>query len=135
MSDEQKPTIELRFERALCQRHGEPFRANWPSGYSMFVCMAIDRVMADPEIAARCGGDVAKIHEVLDQRPLCCILPADELVEVYRANPIAKMGHCQNCRNHGLGTPYAVMTPQGRMDYRHLCFWCVIHRMRPLKPK
>lgn len=132
MSDE--PRVNLTFERALCPMHGEPFREGWPAGYVQWLLPALDAVMAQEGFKAYASGEVEKVNRLLDQKPLCCRLSAEKLLELYVACGVGKRSVCNGCSKLALGTPYGVMSPTGPSRYRHLCFVCVVHSLRMGSP-
>lgn len=151
---EEKPfdaeTTELTHERVLCLRHGEVFREKWPSGYPLFLVMAFQKVDEQTpanEYPVKEGMDKEQraraVEAWLDINPLCCRLSPDGLLKLYleihkelgEDSPF-KRESCQNCRSVAPGAPYRIqMGPRGPLQrYRHVCFYCVIHRMVRLNP-
>jgi len=127
------PQLNLTFERTLCARHGEPFRAQWPKGFPIFVVKAFQAVASKPEIGEAVEGDITRIEELLDERPMCDRLTRDELLTLYGDAAIGRMDVCVNCRRMALGTPYSTSGPGGRVTAAdHICFECVLDWMRPL---
>lgn len=127
------PMVELTFERALCARHGEPFRARWPKGYPIFMVKAFQVVASKPEIAEAVEGNISRITELLDERPMCERLTRDEMLGLYGDAGIGSMAVCDNCRRMALGTPFSRTVGGQVMKDDHVCFECVLDWMRPLQ--
>jgi hypothetical protein len=133
--DPNQPTINMEFHRCFCAVHGEPFREQWPKGYVSFVLPAMQAVLEQEGFRAYAGGDVEKINELLDQRPVCCRLSPDRLCQAYVESGVGVQGKCVCCGNRGPGTPYSMATfPGGPAErHKHVCFLCVVHRIREKK--
>ena len=142
MSDVPPPTppfdparahLEISLARAVCVVHGEVFRETWPKGYPVFVLAAFERVVGQEGFQAMSGGEVAKIHELLDQRPLCCRLSPETLLATYVECGVGVVSRCIGCRDNRMGTPYRLREPSGRLRrLSHVCFRCVVHAIRPV---
>ena len=136
MPDPEPPALELTPARVLCSRHGEPFRARWPRGYALFVLWGFEKLLALPDVAQASGGEIARVPALLDQKPLCCRLPAEDLLALYHAVQAARgpwaEGRCERCGRVGLGGPYLTLNYWGRQRrYGHVCLDCVVYRLRP----
>jgi len=132
-----KPEIHLSFDRVLCPVHGEPLRAQWPNGYATLLVKLFERVamrepFADEQAAyrrERTDGerltDAEVIEALLDRKPLCCRVSAEEMLKAYeeahKGGKFARKRVCSVCGGRRLGTPYR--TQQG--DFAHICFTCV----------
>ena len=134
MTSAERPQVNLTFERMLCARHGEPFRAQWPKGYPIFMVHAFQAVASKPEVAAAVEGDITGLERLLDEKPACERLTRDELLALYGDAGIGKVAECVNCKRAALGTPYSTSGPAGRVTAaQHICFECVLDWMRPLQ--
>ena len=126
-----KPTVVMEFDRACCLQHGEVFRAGWPSGYPSFVLLGVDRLMKSEFFAEECGGKIENANSKLDEKPLCCRLAPDELEQLYNDADAkikyAKLESCQGCGCIGYGVPYRT----ANRAFDHLCFHCIVHRLKP----
>jgi hypothetical protein len=131
MSDQ--PIIELEHRRVMCGLHGEPLRAQWPLGYAIFTLKAFETVCSaegwaeEMKSAYQAGAQTDKeaVERLLDRRPLCCRMTADDLHSLYVETGIGRLATCQGCFATSLGTEYRTV----RKTFRHLCFNCAIHRI------
>lgn len=122
----------FKMEHLLCGRHGEPFRENWPLGYSSFFTIGFDRLLEKEEIQKECKGQLEDLDKLLEVKPLCCRLPSSELFTLYEdVNKMAKVWYvklCSNCARFRFGGPYRVGIPGGIHWFKHLCMSCVIFK-------
>jgi hypothetical protein len=132
------PPLTLAFEQMLCARHGEPFRAQWPKGYSQIIIAAMETIQHDDSLAAECEGDLARLPAILAKRPICCRLPVEKMLEIYEHAQIGSVCACDICRESKLGTPIRLSERNfwGRVKiktFRHVCFECWLFRLRKSK--
>lgn len=132
------PTIQLKLpEAALCPRHGEPFRKDWPKGFAQIVILTLEHIQTDTALGAEAGGDVERINALLLARPVCERVPSGRLRQAYVDADIGVAGRCIVCGRDRLGTEYQRTVP-GRLGGkrvvvdRHVCFDCVLTRMAPV---
>lgn len=116
--------IDISFTRAFCSRHGEPFRADWPTGYAAATVSLAEFVI--PQLQPKGELDLEAspelIEVLLDVVPLCCRAPRGVLFHAYLDAKIGRRATCQVCRRVRWGAPYETT----RKTYRHLCFHCVV---------
>lgn len=134
LRDPDKPLLDFTFERVFCSRHGEPFRANWPSGYPTFMLAAWEKTklmeQAPPDLPLQEAMDWAKAR--LDEQPLCCRFTREELLKLYLGARKWKRRICGNCRQLRDGTRFQVTGADGQArQLRHVCLWCVVYQLRP----
>jgi hypothetical protein len=130
VSDE-KPQVDLTMERVCCSRHGEPFRAQWPKGWGVFTVALFRSLMGSDAFANEIQREVSRVNEALDHKPLCERATAEQLLDAYTQSGVGTVARCENCHRERLGTPYSTSSPSGIRKAKHLCFDCVLHRMRP----
>jgi hypothetical protein len=77
-----------------CQRHLEPFRAEWPKGYITAAVMLVTRVLQRDDIARAAGynpdtgqsAEVTQLKGVLvEYAPLCCLVGEEVMQKIYAA--------------------------------------------------
>lgn len=122
-----KPTIIFEVPMVLCNRHGEPFRVNWPKGYPSFMLKAWDIVVAQKAFGEEVGEKLEPVvvSQVLKKRPLCCRLKPDELRRLYIDINLGKVAHCETCHKRRIGTMCRINSHGG---LGHVCFECVVYR-------
>jgi hypothetical protein len=123
--------IVLDHRRSLCPLHGEPFRAQWPLGFAIFMVKGFQAVTAIDGIwdearrlhglAADADLDPKKLELVFDVRPICCRLSKQALRGLYVDCAIGVTRRCRVCNRKALGTEYKSQ----QQDFAHLCFDCV----------
>jgi hypothetical protein len=130
--DGQPPVqVELTFDRIVCARHGEPFRADWPTGFPTFSLALFEELTKDQQFADVVGKHTNLIHEALDHQPMCERLPKLTLYGAYLKSGLGTEDLCEGCGKRGLGTEYRTKTgPSTTHTYRHLCFNCVVYQLR-----
>lgn len=133
-----RPMLNLEFNRVLCSRHGEPFRAKWPSGYAAWVLFGFEAVVQLESFQAETGGDQFKIELALDKTPICCRLGDGKVRELF--NQIHEKCHvwdqsgCSKCGRLALGSPIRTTNYWGRVkDQGFVCFDCWFNRFVPLQ--
>ena len=130
------PQIELTPERCFCALHGEPYRADWPSGAPIAMIRLFEVVLESREIRRRrFAGELvdddaltAMVAEVLDETPACCRISPATLRSIYVDSGVGVKASCEACGKLELGTPFR--TAQGQ--FGHVCFDCVLFEMVPL---
>lgn len=121
---------------AVCDRHGEPFRKQWPLGYAQLVILTVEFIQESQDLHDETGGDTAKIGEVLLERPVCERVDLGRIRQAYVDAGIGVAGRCIVCGRERLGTEYQ-RTVRGRLGRpkvvtdAHVCFECVLTRMAP----
>lgn len=129
-----KPSLEITPERVICSLHGEPFREQWPKGYSEMVVAAIDHVLdsdgfrGDAKNLCAEGVEKPGVREMtaaLDLLPVCCRLTSDQLLKAYKAAKIGRTKRCKLCGKKREGTHFRTTT----VEFRHVCFICVVGRL------
>lgn len=135
MTDDMDPKtfagVVLDHRRVLCAVHGEPFRAEYPRGYAVFMVEAFRAYAAldgTLEEARRLSGTpdgadvpVKAMELALDIKPACCRLPRAALVAVYERCGLGVTKRCKACGRKAKGTPISAVNA----TYSHLCFSCV----------
>lgn len=128
--EDSQPRIELDPRQVICNRHGEPFREKWPSGYPLFLVRGFQTLMAQDEFQAELGGDVAKFSEATRKRPICCRLGSEVLLTLLgeinndlHIWPTAR--RCQVCGQRSIGSRFQTKT----QSFSHMCFECMFTRM------
>lgn len=138
MTDEQ-PKIELTHKRAVCARHGEPFRERWPTGFPIMLIRLFENLFGTKasgpgidlmwvearkilSLPADADPGIPGMHALFDAKPMCCRVPPGVLEKLYEECGVGVRGRCVVCRRKRLGTVYRTM--QGKLD--HLCFNCVV---------
>jgi hypothetical protein len=120
--------IDLSFERVVCPRHGEPFRATWPTGFVTFSLNLFEALSkgVSPE-------EADSIQDMIDARPLCELVNAFDLLHAYQTSGIGVVGLCFICGTERAGTEYTTKTSASKLEvYPHMCFECVVFRLQPL---
>lgn len=128
------PVLNVTFERALCNRHGEPFRSEWPSGFGVFLVKGVQKLNLIGQALAGLplNQAVAWAELELDKKPVCCRFKREELLALYLDAKKWKRRLCVGCKSLRDGAPYRVRTPEGAFqELRHVCLWCVLWRMEP----
>lgn len=124
--------IDLSTERVVCPRHAEPFFRHWPEGYPTFALGAIGTLMEDRGFAEMVGGNIDKVNEILDQRPICERISGPNLMRLYLSSEIGRERRCDLCHEDSIGTPFRMGQPDGSIrTYHHVCFSCVVYRLSP----
>lgn len=124
-----KVDVDLTLARTVCQVHGSPFRAGWPSGWPLFSFEGFRRWTAKPDTVAELGGDLKRAGALLDAKPLCCRLSQAELLDLlYWVNQQTKhtrwpRGRCANCKRNLFGGPFLTRAK----SYPHVCLRCVVY--------
>ncbi len=128
-------TIDLTFERVHCSRHGEPLRSQWPTGYAVMMIKLFEAVFRDQATLADNKRDEddrtdpEKMHDLLDDTPMCCRVSDAKLLEIYTDAGFGVVAKCKVCRRKRIGSSYTTSIK----TFTHLCFECVTHRMKPLQ--
>lgn len=134
--DSPRPVINMPFKSVLCARHGEPLREKWPQGYVPFAIEALRDVAAQPEIAEACEGRHEALAALLAEKPLCCRLTPERLVQVYIAAGFGKRGVCWICRSLAVGAAFRHYNRFKRLNrIGHVCFTCIVNEIREVKPE
>lgn len=138
-------TVDMKHERIFCTRHGEIFRAKWPSGFLLFALPSIQYLLeqdgyfqAEVKKRTDAGDEFPRACEkVLDEKPVCCRLPSRVLVERYeyagcqKGNPVFVEAKCFNCRKVAVGAPYRISHGSTTQYIPHVCVRCVVYQMEP----
>lgn len=115
--------FELSPGRVICARHGEPFRAGWPTGYPAFALTLLQPLLAT-------AANLDELGRHLDQQAACCRAPRSALLAAYLDCGVGVLARCQHCRKREPGTPYSVSAPGGGVQHiAHLCFHCVVFQL------
>ena len=133
----------------ICGRHGELFRAGWPKGYTTFIAIGLECLLADPFFAAEVKkvmagehaecvfvkeGEVAAIEALLNVKPMCCRIPPDDLrqvlIEVAEKSGCWEKKICNICGWKGHGAKYRKVAPSVKStspvgQHNHVCITCV----------
>lgn len=122
-----EPDVVLDFKQVFCNRHGEPFRAHWPTGYAAFVLAAFDLFLKSHE--ATSTGSVKEAVKLLDRRPICCRLEPQILLTVYRKvaakdEALWPIAECDLCGSAELTMEIGVMGKEG-VSEKKTCLGCV----------
>lgn len=136
--------VALDQRHIACSRHGEPFRANWPEGWSIFALAVSSRALGSPALQTglqdpRFWRSIdmvwedlpqrktpSQVRQMLETRPACEWVSPEQVLEAYRASGIGVVRLCQVCRLFRDGTPYSV-TEHGQVRrIHHVCFRCVL---------
>lgn len=128
------PRIDLTFERALCGRHGEAFRAEWPSGYPTFLLHAWQKLdlLADAPEGLTLEHAIAWAMYELGERPMCCRFKREELLSLYEGCRKWKRRVCKRCHQIRTGSKLTVTRPDGTTrKLGHTCLRCLVYKMRP----
>ena len=136
---EDLPRVNMTHERSVCARHGEVFRSEWPKGFAVFMLIIINEAMRNDDVMKRAqeisGEDYPNptvVEKVFDERPACCWLPGDKVLEAYleshKKAGLGKIDRCEACKEVRPGVPYKTIDTK----YGHICFHCIIHNMEPL---
>lgn len=127
-------------ECTLCDRHGEPFRTNWPQGYAGWALAAIKTFAAYPGVAEIAGGELAAIPEkLLTQRPLCCQLEDEHLLDCYlEARKLDRTGKtfparlCTLCSRLRPAARCRAVAQGCKLVRRWFCLRCIVYRVQPM---
>lgn len=131
-------TVNLVSNRVICQRHGEPFRSQWPKGYLVFGLEGLyyllneDKRLFDDAARLKVGDEPVQrgIERALDEKPVCCRLPTDKVMSGYMKSGIGRRGRCEVCKDMSVGTSFKANSRRGVIDFDHVCFHCVLHAFR-----
>jgi hypothetical protein len=131
----EKPKVNLEFNQVFCPWHGEPLRADWPRGYGQ-ASVALFGVFAElDEVLEYTRADAHNLNEALAEfGPMCCAVGAEKMLSIYKRIGIGDFGTCDSCGNLRKGTPYRMKEPGGVRSFEHVCFECVVRRMKPEPP-
>lgn len=73
-----------------CDRHLQPYRAQWPKGAPLAMVQLFRAAAAMPAVIAYCGGggdqlaDPGKLTEALQRfKPLCCFVSKETMDRIY----------------------------------------------------
>lgn len=121
--------VELTFDRIVCNKHGEPFRSGWPSGFPTFSIAIFDDLSTDPEFVELVGGSTKLIHAALDRSPICERVGKYQLMGAYAKSDVGVEGTCANCDRVAEGTPYHTTVQY----FDHLCFECIVYNLEPMQ--
>lgn len=145
---EEKPfgpeTLHLSFDRMLCSRHGETFRASWPLGMPSWMLMAFKKYGESAEFGKAVEGLNGKeahnraIEDHLDEKPLCCRLDPEDVFSIWiemhqmlGEKSLWKRSLCYHCKKFVIGGPYQTRTAlRGTENFRHLCLRCILFKMK-----
>lgn len=130
-----KPKVNLEFGHVFCPEHGEPLRQDWPKGYGQ-ASVALWGIFVElDEVAAYTRADAHNLEEaVIEFGPLCCAVSSEKLLSVYKRIGIGSFATCDSCGNLRNGTPYRMKEPGGVRTFDHVCFECVVRKMKPEPP-
>lgn len=124
-----RPAVDLNWERVCCPKHLAVFHARWPAGYAAFTLKAFDAVAKSPEFMKETGRDISNVGPALDRVPLCCRLPKAGLTALYRAahdaSPFLKTIPCSCCGLVAPGVDYHT-----RSWVKALCLECIVNELR-----
>lgn len=89
MTSDEKPKVLLEWDVMWCDRHLEPFRAEWPKGAAVAMLELARRALNMPAIIDAAGADAGNLGASLARfSPVCCFLTADDLAAVYAASGV-----------------------------------------------
>lgn len=129
MDPAEKPTIDLNFDRVVCARHGEPFRKQWPAGFSEFATSLLEDWVHDSTLDGT-EEDARALMTQLDERPLCERVGKAALHFAYLSTEIGVLATCAICGTDKYGTLYTARKPDGALRrYPHICFECVASKL------
>jgi hypothetical protein len=79
------PAFELKWDVMWCARHLEPFRAEWPRGAAVAMVKLLQAAAAMPAVIDAAHGQATGLPAALERfAPLCCFVPHEQLLEIYR---------------------------------------------------
>lgn len=122
--------VDLTVERIVCSRHGEPFRTDWPDGFTPFSIALFEDLVETDTFADSVGNTTSGFEHALDATPICERISKPKLLRAYVDSGVGVEGTCGNCERDTLGTPYTFRTSQGRTHMGHLCFECLVYQLR-----
>jgi hypothetical protein len=138
--------IQIEHRRIVCAKHGEPFRAAWPRGWQIFSLQILQPLLTSDEFHADVmaifkrdfpdapqGADAEwkrSIETALDQIPACCRTGPKQLLQAYHDARIGHLRRCSLCGETRRGTRFKFTTPHGVQDVDHVCFNCVVYRLK-----
>lgn len=113
----------------ICQRHGEPFRDNWPLGVEKFADDGMKELLRVESFKRAYKGIQSRIEVKLRRRQMCCWLPRSVLLNLYETCGIGEVAGCCNCGGDRIGMPYLIPMNKQIVACSHVCFDCIIHSM------
>lgn len=114
----------------LCNRHGEPFRLEWPKGYLSVVGCMLSWLKSSPGFAQECEGKTDNLVKLLQEKPFCCRISKGELIQIYLDSGIGKLASCDQCKKTSQGTEYRFFNMFGKARLlKHFCFECLVKSM------
>lgn len=133
-----KPALVFELRNVVCSLHGEMFRKDWPRGYAVFSALAIDVIFKHTKFLEACRGDVTNAQKLLNQIPICCRLPKDQLLRLYEVVSTEldmwRPGICDIC--HDVARGGQMMRHVGAMQsdtIPHVCLRCLVYRIQDIK--
>ncbi len=151
MSDDQEqgplPEFQIEPHMIVCDRHGEPFRKEWPKGFAALTILILELIQGDEELgheakAINADNPAPGYMAALARRPACERVPVARLRELYMQAEIAVDDICVVCGRRAPGTEYqrtevrrlVGLTRRRVVTDRHVCFDCVLTRMAQAHP-
>lgn len=126
---EEAVQVDLTYDRVVCNRHGEPFRDEWPKGFPTFGILLFQEISDEDTFLDVVGKDTKLISAAFDRLPICERVSKPVLMGAYLSAGIGKRAKCDNCGAIEDGTSYRTTIDR----FEHLCFQCIVYRLAPLQ--
>lgn len=133
MNDEPQVRLELSIGRVACPRHSEPFREEWPKGWTTFALTLLQAGLATETLMDEAEQNAAMIDGALERLPLCERVAPAVLMQAYIDCGLGRESRCKNCGNVAQGVVMRLLEP-GNVEpsyVDHVCFECIAIRLRP----
>jgi len=101
--------------------------------------LAIQRTLENPELQARVNVRPSEnkalfsrnVEAVLDEKPACCRMTPEQLLELYRETGLGSPERCALCGEVGDGTVYEARMLADDAPWKdHVCFRCVVYAVK-----
>jgi hypothetical protein len=80
------PPLDLSWKVMWCERHLEPYRADWPSGAGVAMIMLFSEAVKMPAIADASNNDARNLGRALERfSPICCFVSHEVIETIYKA--------------------------------------------------
>jgi len=136
--------LNLEQRHFMCVWHGEPFRDRWPLGFDVYCSRIMASLSECGEFCDGCEDAPEAVVARLAERPACCWLDSDSLLQVYmqvrvtvnramvgdESTPFWSVNRCNECKNLNIGGPYQIYNTKGKLALiKHVCLVCVAKKL------
>ncbi len=126
--------IKFHIDQIFCYGHREPLLTFGgelkPEPYVAFQKILLKYIDSNAELAAEAGGRHDNIPIVLNQKPFCCRLTMQEMLDFYVTALDPYLVRCVACGQAAAGGEYTVRNHWGRpRGQAYFCYVCWLARL------